>query len=137
MQKPTPGLRPPLRRLNRVLNDIHAYLDEQWFHPRYKSYLDAAVLTLLSKSIALARSTACLVQNGFDEEAFASSRMELTQRLTRRKMRKERAHEIFSFHADQLAPVYNRLAQLQHLIDGAVEKSERVPGMGQGVPRRL
>jgi hypothetical protein len=105
MQKPTPGLRPPLRRLNRVLNDIHAYLDEQWFHPRYKSYFDAAVLTLLSKSLALARSTACLVQNGFDEEAFASSRMELTQRLTRRKMRKERAHEIFSFHANQRAPV--------------------------------
>jgi hypothetical protein len=41
-------------------------------------------------------------------------------------------HEMFSFHPDQVAPVYNRLAQLQHLIDGAVEKSECVPGMGQG-----
>ncbi len=63
-----------LRRLDRVLNKINTYLDAQWFHPRERTYLDVTVLTLLSKSLALARSTACLVKNGFDEEAFASSR---------------------------------------------------------------
>lgn len=74
MQKPTPELKPDLLKLNRVLNTIHSYLDQQLFYPREKSYLDAAVLTLMSKSVTLARSTACLVKNGFDEEAFASSR---------------------------------------------------------------
>lgn len=31
-------------------------------------------MTLFSKSLALARSTVCLVQGGFDEEAFGASR---------------------------------------------------------------
>jgi len=56
---------------------IIRYLDHQWICPRkgvYLDNLDTTVLTLLSKSLALARSTVCLVQNGFDEEAFAASR---------------------------------------------------------------
>jgi hypothetical protein len=67
-------LKPKVRQVKRVLTKIIRYLDQQWISPRNGIYLDATVLTLLSKSLALARSTVCLVQNGFDEEAFASSR---------------------------------------------------------------
>jgi hypothetical protein len=67
-------LKPKVRQVTRVLNKITRYLDQQWICPRKGIYLDATVLTLLSKSLALARSTGCLVQNGFHEEAFASSR---------------------------------------------------------------
>jgi hypothetical protein len=74
MPKPSKESKASVRRLNSVLNKIHKYLDAQWFHPRKRTYLDVVVLTILSKSLALARSTACLVQNGFNEEAFASSR---------------------------------------------------------------
>lgn len=56
------------------MSKIIRYLDTQWMCPRKGSYLDTTVLTLLSKSLALARSTVCLVENGFHEEAFASSR---------------------------------------------------------------
>jgi hypothetical protein len=67
-------LKPKIRKVKSVLNRVIRYLDRQWICPRRGSYLDTTVLTLLSKSLALARSTVCLVQNGFDEEAFASSR---------------------------------------------------------------
>ena len=93
MPKPSRESRALLRRLNRVLNKIHTYLDAQWFHPRTRTYLDATVLTLLSKSLALARSTACLVQNGFDEEAFASSRTLLELALNLRYITNGRSPE--------------------------------------------
>jgi hypothetical protein len=67
-------LRSEVRRVKEVLNKVIRYLDKQWICPRKGTYLDTTVLTLLSKSLALAKSTACLVQNGFHEEAFASSR---------------------------------------------------------------
>ena len=63
-----------VRQVKGVLNKIIRCLDNQWICPRKGIYLDTTVLTLLSKSLALARSTVCLVQNGFDEEAFAASR---------------------------------------------------------------
>jgi hypothetical protein len=74
-----------LRQVSRVLNQIHAFLDDQLFYPREKSYLDVSVLTLLSKSLALARSIVCLVRGGFGEEAFASSRTLLELALTGRR----------------------------------------------------
>jgi len=67
-------LKPKVRQLKRILNKISRYLDDQWIYPRKGTYLDVTVLTLLSKSLALSRSTVCLVQNGFSEEAFAASR---------------------------------------------------------------
>jgi hypothetical protein len=68
-------LKPKIRRLKEILNKVSRYLDDQWIYPRRNTYLDLTVLTLLSKSLALARSTVCLVQNGFGEEAFATSRI--------------------------------------------------------------
>src|SRR5438552_7623576 len=94
MPKPSKKAQASLRRLNRILNKIHTYLDTQWFHPRQRTYLDAIVLTLLSKSLALARSTACLVQNGFDEEAFASSRTLLELALNLRYITNGRKPEV-------------------------------------------
>lgn len=67
-------LKSHVRQVKGLLNKIICYLDDQWLCPRKGIYLDTTVLTLLSKSLALARSTVCLVQNGFHEEAFASSR---------------------------------------------------------------
>ena len=77
-------LKPKVRQVKRVLNKIIRYLDQQWICPRAGVCLDTTVLTLLSKSLALARSTVCLVQNGFHEEAFASSRILLELALTLR-----------------------------------------------------
>jgi hypothetical protein len=74
-------LKPKVRQLKRVLSKISGYLDDQWICPRSGSYLDVTVLTLLSKSLALSRSTVCLVQNGFSEEAFATSRILLETRI--------------------------------------------------------
>ena len=94
MPRPSKGSRASLRRLTLVLNKIHAYLDAQWFHPRSRTYLDTIVLSLLSKSLALARSTACLVQNGFDEEAFAFSRTLLELALNLRYITNGRNPEV-------------------------------------------
>ncbi|HKV80228.1 MAG TPA: DUF5677 domain-containing protein [Candidatus Sulfotelmatobacter sp.] len=94
MQKPSKESQTSLRRLNKVLNKIHGYLDAQWFHPRQRTYLDVVVLTFLSKSIALARSTCCLVQHGFDEEAFASSRTLLELALNLRYITNGRNPEV-------------------------------------------
>src|SRR5271169_204425 len=77
-------LKRKVRQVKRVLTKITRYLDRQWICPRRGIYLDTAVLTLLSKSLALARSTVCLVENGFDEEAFASSRILLELALNLR-----------------------------------------------------
>jgi hypothetical protein len=77
-------LKPRVRQAKRVLSNITRYLDEQWICPRKGVFLDTTVLTLLSKSLALARSTVCLVQNGFSEEAFASSRILLELALNLR-----------------------------------------------------
>ncbi len=77
-------LKPKVRQVKGVLTKITSYLDQQWICPRGGRYLDATVLTLLSKSLALARSTVCLVQNGFGEEAFAASRTLLELALTLR-----------------------------------------------------
>lgn len=77
-------LKPKVRQVKRILNKISRYLDEQWFCPRKGTYLDEAVLTLLSKSLALSRSTVCLIQNGFCEEAFGSTRILLELALNLR-----------------------------------------------------
>jgi hypothetical protein len=76
------------------LNRIHSYLDAQWFHPRSGSLLDVAMLTLLSKSLALARSTVWLVQGGFDEEAFGLSRSLLELAMTLRYITNGRNPEV-------------------------------------------
>ena len=94
MTKPSKKSQALLRRVNRILNKIHGYLDSQWFHPRKRAYLDATILTLLSKSLALARSTTCLVQNGFPEEAFASSRTLLELALNLRYITNGRNPEL-------------------------------------------
>ncbi len=94
MPKPTKELQKPLRRLNWLLKRVHTYLDAQRFHPRQGTYLDATVLMLLSKSLALARSTACLVRNGFNEEAFASSRTLLELALNLRYITNGRNPEL-------------------------------------------
>jgi hypothetical protein len=80
--------------LKRLLTNISNYLDEQWIYPREGTYLDATVLTLLSKSIALSRSTVCLVQNGFVEEAFATSRVLLELALNLRYITNGRSPEV-------------------------------------------
>jgi hypothetical protein len=84
MPKPSKETSAKVRQVSRVLNRVQSYLDAQYFHPRRGSYLDATVLTLLSKSLALARSTVCLVQSGFDEEAFGVSRSLLELAMTLR-----------------------------------------------------
>lgn len=94
MPKPSKELQKSLRRLNWLLKRIHTYLDAQWFHAREGTYLDATVLMLLSKSLALARSTVCLVQNGFNEEAFASSRTLLELALNLRYITNGRNPEL-------------------------------------------
>jgi len=86
-------LAPRVRRLKRVLATIGHYLDDQHFYPREGAYLDATVLTLLSKSLALSRSTVCLVQNGFGEEAFATSRILLELALNLRYITNGRTPE--------------------------------------------
>lgn len=83
-----------MRKLNGLLNKVHMYLDAQRFHPREATYLDATVLMLLSKSLTLARSTACLVRNGFNEEAFASSRTLLELALSLRYITNGRNPEL-------------------------------------------
>jgi hypothetical protein len=86
-------LKPKIRRLKRVLNRINRYLDDLLIYPRGGTYLDATVLTLLSKSLALSRSTVCLVQNGFGEEAFAASRTLLELALNLRYITNGRTPE--------------------------------------------
>jgi hypothetical protein len=87
-------LKSKIRQLKRVLNKVNRYLDEQWICPRRNTYLDVTVLTLLSKSLALARSTVCLVQNKFGEEAFATSRILLELALNLRYITNGRNPEI-------------------------------------------
>jgi hypothetical protein len=87
-------LKPKVRQLKRILNKISRYLDDQWIYPRKGTYLDVTVLTLLSKSLALSRSTVCLVQNGFREEAFAASRTLLELALNLRYITNARTPEI-------------------------------------------
>jgi hypothetical protein len=87
-------LQKSLHTLTRLLNRVHLYLDGQWFHPREGTYLDATVLMLMSKSLALAKSTACLVRNGFYEEAFASSRTLLELALNLRYITNGRNPEL-------------------------------------------
>jgi hypothetical protein len=94
MPKLSKELQSQLRRLNWLLNKVHAYLDGRQFYPRRRAYLDATVLMLLSKSLALARSTTCLVRNGFSEEAFASSRTLLELALTLRYITNGRSPEL-------------------------------------------
>jgi hypothetical protein len=67
-------LKPKVRQLKRVLRKISGYLDDLWICPRSGTYLDVTVLTLLSKSLALSRSTVCLVQNGFNNVQSAWAR---------------------------------------------------------------
>jgi hypothetical protein len=86
-------LAPKVRQVRRLLRKISRYLDDQWIYPRVGIYLDATVLTLLSKSLALARSTVCLVQNGFGEEAFATSRILLELALNLRYITNGRTPE--------------------------------------------
>jgi hypothetical protein len=87
-------LKPKIRRLKEILNKVSRYLDDQWIYPRRNTYLDLTVLTLLSKSLALARSTVCLVQNGFGEEAFATSRILLELALNLRYITNGRNPEL-------------------------------------------
>jgi hypothetical protein len=87
-------LKPKVRQLKRVLKKIGSYLDAQWICPRSGTYLDVTVLTLLSKSLALSRSTVCLVQNGFSEEAFATSRILLELALNLRYITNGRNPEL-------------------------------------------
>jgi hypothetical protein len=94
MPKPSKELQNQLRKLNWLLNKVHTNLDSQQFYPRQRTYLDATVLMLLSKSLALARSTACLVRNGFSEEAFASSRTLLELALNLRYITNGRNPEL-------------------------------------------
>lgn len=82
-----------LRQLKRLLARINKNLDELWIFPREGVYLDAIVLTLVSKSIALSRSTICLVENGFGEEAFATSRILLELALNLRYITNGRTPE--------------------------------------------
>lgn len=84
---------PKVRQLKRVLSRIEQYLDHQQIYPRERTYLDSTVLTLLSKSLALARSTVCLVQNGFGEEAFATTRILLELALNLRYITNGRTPE--------------------------------------------
>lgn len=83
-----------LRQLQRLLNKTQGFLDEQLIYPRQGSYLDAVILTLLSKSLSLARSTLCLVRNGFGEEAFATTRTLLELALNLRYITNGRTPEI-------------------------------------------
>jgi len=62
------------RQLKRIFKDFRVYLDSQHFYPRRRTYLDAALLTLASKTLTLAGGIVCLVRNDFPEEAFATSR---------------------------------------------------------------
>src|ERR1700692_2716558 len=94
MPKPSKELQRSLRRLDGLLNKVHSFLDGKWFHPREGIYLDATVLMLMSKGLALARSTACLVRNGFNEEAFASSRTLLELALNLRYITNGRNPEL-------------------------------------------
>ena len=87
-------LKPKVRRLKKILNRITAYVDDQWIHPRKGSYLDASILTLLSKSLSISRSIVCLVQNGFGEEAFAASRTLLELALNLRYITNGRTPEL-------------------------------------------
>jgi hypothetical protein len=87
-------LKPKVRQLERILHKISQYLDDQWMCPRKGAYLDVTVLTLLSKSLTLSRSTLCLVRNGFTEEAFASSRTLLELALNLRYISNGRTPEI-------------------------------------------
>jgi hypothetical protein len=87
-------LKPRVRQVKRILAKITRYLNDQWFHPREGAYLDATVLTLLSKSLALSRSTVCLIQNGFCEEAFAASRTLLELALNLRYITNGRNPEL-------------------------------------------
>jgi len=84
MPKPSKETTAKVQQVSKVLNLVQSYLDGQCFYPRRESYLDATVLTLLSKSLALARSTVCLVKGGFDEEAFGVSRSLLELAMTLR-----------------------------------------------------
>ncbi len=94
MPKAFKELQNPLHKLNWLLRKVHTYLDTQRFYPRQGTYLDATVLMLLSKSLALAGSTACLVRNGFSEEAFASSRTLLELALNLRYITNGRNPEL-------------------------------------------
>ena len=94
MHKTSKDLQKRLRKLNGLLNKVHSYIDAQRFYPRERTYLDATVLMLLSKSLALARSTTCLVRNGFNEEAFASSRILLELALNLRYITNGRSPEL-------------------------------------------
>lgn len=94
MPKPSKETTAKVRQVSKILNQIHSYLDDQWFHPRSGSFLDVAVLTLLSKSLALARSTVCLVKGGFDEEAFGLSRSLLEVAMTMRCISNGRNPEV-------------------------------------------
>jgi hypothetical protein len=93
MPKPSKENMATIRQVSRFLNRIQSYLEAQWIHPRAKTYLDATVLTLLSKSLALARSTVWLVRGGFDEEAFGASRTLLELALNLRYITNGRSPE--------------------------------------------
>ena len=82
------------RQTKRILSQIRTYLEGQYFYPRRRTYLDAAVLTLLSKSLTLARSIVCLAQSNFPEEAFATSRSLLELALNLRYITNGRTPEI-------------------------------------------
>ncbi len=63
----------PTAKLRRLLSRYVDFVDGKGWYPR-KLYLDHVLLALMSKSLTTAQSVLCLIDNGFWDEAFASSR---------------------------------------------------------------
>lgn len=70
--------------VGRFIETIADLVNETGFYPRCNVYLDAVLLALLSKSLAVGSAVRVLVEAGFPEEAFGLSRTLIDLYLTTR-----------------------------------------------------